>query len=533
MPTIPRWNPPVTVSRRERSILERVRKHRKLFAFLREHRQELFDDDFQTELEAMYRQTGSGKKPVPPALLAMVVLLQSYCEVSDAEAVELAVCDVRWQLVLDCLGCENPPFSQGALHDFRQRLINHEVDRRLLDRTRELAQTTGAFDYKKLPQRVEIAVDSSPLEGAGRVEDTFNLLAHAARKLVLCIAQLRDRPVELLVDELGISLLAESSVKKALDIDWSDDAARNDALGRLLAEIEALEAWVRTNYEGAVDEGQLRECLELLEQLREQDLEPDPSGGGRRVKRGVAKDRRISVEDPDMRHGHKTRTKAFNGYKRHIGIELETKLIHAVALRAANEPEAKALPELWDELCEQGLDIGAVYMDRGYISSEVVDEIAEAGTEVVCKPWAQRNNGLLTKEDFDFDLRSRTVSCPGGQRLRFTCGTTLQFDGQICASCEHRSACTTSSRGRGLTIARDEVRQEQLRREAKLENGRARLRERTYVEHSLARLGRVQGKKARYFGTRKNLFDLRRAAAVVNLEVIQTNLAAQNFAQAV
>jgi len=37
------------------------------------------------------------------------------------------------------------------------------------------------------------------------------------------------------------------------------------------------------------------------------------------------------------------------------------------------------------------------------------------------------------------------------------------------------------------------------------------------VEHSLAYIGRWQGGRARYVGTRKNLFDLRRAAVVHNL----------------
>lgn len=116
---IPCWTPPVAVSAREKRILTRVRKRRRLFAFLREHRHELFDEEFQRELEAMYRQTGSGKRPVPAALLAMVVLLQAYDDVWDAEAVERAVCDARCQLVLDCLGCEDAPFSRGALHDFQ------------------------------------------------------------------------------------------------------------------------------------------------------------------------------------------------------------------------------------------------------------------------------------------------------------------------------------------------------------------------------------------------------------------------------
>jgi transposase len=49
--------------------------------------------------------------------------------------------------------------------------------------------------------------------------------------------------------------------------------------------------------------------------------------------------------------------------------------------------------------------------------------------------------------------------------------------------------------------------------------GRARLRERVGVEHSLAHIGRWQGRRARYRGTRKNLFDLRRYAIVHNLHV--------------
>ena len=47
-------------------------------------------------------------------------------------------------------------------------------------------------DYRKLPTTLRVAVDSSPLEGVGRVEDTFNLLAHAARKVVSCAAGLLE-----------------------------------------------------------------------------------------------------------------------------------------------------------------------------------------------------------------------------------------------------------------------------------------------------------------------------------------------------
>jgi hypothetical protein len=96
---------------------------------------------------------------VAPALLAMVLLLQAYTGASDAQAVELAIVDARWQMVLGVVGQDEAPFSQGALPAFRQRLIAKDMDRRLLERTIELARTTGAFDWKKLPKNLRIAVD--------------------------------------------------------------------------------------------------------------------------------------------------------------------------------------------------------------------------------------------------------------------------------------------------------------------------------------------------------------------------------------
>ena len=174
--TINNWNPNPETTKQEQAILKRLWRHKKLFAFLREHRHELFDDKFQSELAAMYRDTGAGKEPITPALMAMATLLQDYTGVSDAEVVELTVMEKRWQLVLDCLGAEKPAFSQGAFWDFRERFIANNMDQRFLERTREVAKKHGVFDYRKLPKKLRVAMDSSPLEGAGRVEDTLNLL---------------------------------------------------------------------------------------------------------------------------------------------------------------------------------------------------------------------------------------------------------------------------------------------------------------------------------------------------------------------
>jgi transposase len=172
------WRPPVPLSDAEAAIVRRIRRA-KLFVFLRQIRHQLFDTPFQEELATLYRASREGQRPVPPAQLALATILQAYTGASDDEVVEALVMDRRWQLVLDCLDAEQAPFGKATLVRFRQALIAHDLDRRLIERTLELAAATGGFSSRAL----RVALDSSPLWGAGRVEDTYNLLAtHCARQ---------------------------------------------------------------------------------------------------------------------------------------------------------------------------------------------------------------------------------------------------------------------------------------------------------------------------------------------------------------
>lgn len=517
-----RWRPSTTYTRQEQFLMKRLVRTRKLFGFLRAHRHELFDEAFEAELESMYRDTGAGKVPVPPALLAMATLLQAYHGMSDAESVEMTVVDLRWQLVLDRLGATEPAFSQGALCEFRARLIRHDMDRRLLERTVGLAASTKAFDPKKLPKTLRIAIDSMPLEGAGRVEDTVNLLAHAARKVISAAAAVLDRKAADVARAAGAPMLAESSIKRALDLEWSDPEQKAGAVMTVLEQLGAVEAWVAKHLPEEAKQPPLSELLATLRQLREQDLEPDPSGGGSRIRQGVAPDRRVSVEDGEMRHGRKSKSKRFNGYKRHIAADLDTDLILACAVTPANRPEEEAAPLLRDDIARLPVrsEISALHIDRGYIGSALVQDVLARRGEVLCKPWVARNGTRFTKSDFVINMRSRTIRCPAGELEFFEPGSVVEFDPEACGRCAQRQRCTMASleSGRTVSIAEDEQLQHRLRKQIATPIGRHRLRERVAVEHQLAHLGRKQGRRARYLGVRKNLFDVRRAAAIVNLE---------------
>src|SRR5262249_50755079 len=162
----------------------------------------------------------------PPAQLALVTLLQAYTQVSDDEMIEATTMDRRWQVVLDCLDAETLPFSKGTLVAFRQRLIAQQLDRRLLERTVELAATRGAFG----PRQLRAALDSSPLWGAGRVEDAYNLLGHTLRKALSVIVRQQGRGLRAVAEEAGASLVGGPSLKAPLDLDWDDPSAQQHAL---------------------------------------------------------------------------------------------------------------------------------------------------------------------------------------------------------------------------------------------------------------------------------------------------------------
>ena len=520
-----RWQPREALTKKEQMLMKRLTRTRKLFAFLRVHRRELFDDDFQSELEAMYRDSGAGHEPIPAAQLCMALIVQGYLGVSDAEAVELTVVDSRWQMVLDCMAAEEPLFAQGTLQQFRQRLISSEMDRRLLERTRELAKRSKGFDWKKLPKELRVAVDSRPLEGAGRVEDTFNLLGHAARKIVEGAAALMGRDFDDVCRMAAIPLLRHSSIKAALDVNWNDAEQKDQALETLLTQVVSLHAWLEKTQ--LVVEGQLQPYITAVAQVREQDIDESVKGKPR-IRREVARDRRISIEDPQMRHGRKSKSKRVDGYKEHIAADLDTDLIVACAVTPANVPEEVGAPQLAKDMRRQRIRIGELSIDRAYINSELVTDVEQKKGTVLCKPWSGRNGrkDLFKKADFKIDMRAKTITCPAGQAEPFEEGQSVEFDPECCGPCPLRDQCTYSaSGGRTVKIADDERRQQRLRKIIATPSGRQRLRKRVGIEHRLAHIAARKGPKARYIGTRANLFDLRRAATIQNLETIQRKAA--------
>lgn len=321
-------------------------------------------------------------------------------------------------------------------------------------------------------------------------------------------------------------IVAGTSLKAALDLDWDDPEQKAQAFFMILETLNNVECWVQEQTdlnETTVTEA--KQSFDDARQIEKQDIEEEVPGFPK-LRKGVAPNRRISIEDKDMRHGRKSRNQRFDGYKRHVLKDVDLGMVRAVGITSANQPEAKVTPAIETDLQHQKVKLEELQIDRAYLTSHLVKE-RDSDLTIVCKSWRVRNGKLFDKTAFTLDWENSKIFCPNGVSLPFTQGQVVHFPKHECHICPLRCQCTESKNGRCVSIHADELLLKELRERQNTPQGRAKLRERVCVEHCLAKIGQWQGEQACYIGLRKNLFDLRRMAVVHNLHVL-AQMALQN-----
>ena len=311
------------------------------YGLLASLRGRLFSDDDFAEIYC----PDNGRDSVLPSLLATALLLQTYDQVSDAEAKARADFDIRWKVALG-IEIEDRPFAKSTLQLFRAQLILHEKVREVFESSLRLARQSGYL--KKRGMRV--ALDTTYILGRGAVKDTYNLLADGIVKLLRVLAAVANIAVGEWAEAQGYERYFGSSIKGEATIDWSDRKAQRKLLGEIVADADRLlemarQAWVELP-EDSVQRQSIVAGAELLGQLLLQDVErksgdgdADAADDGVSLRDGVSKDRMLSVHDPELRHGHKSSRRRCNGHKAAIVVDTDSQLITAVDVLSGNAPD--------------------------------------------------------------------------------------------------------------------------------------------------------------------------------------------------
>jgi hypothetical protein len=407
---------------------------------------------------------------------------------------------------------------------WRRRLAGSESPQRIFEAVREVVTATGALAGKS-----RRAVDSTVLDDAVARQDTITQLIASIRRVAREVPDANSL-VTTCCTRLAALTGQDYSATGKPRIAWDDEAAREALVSALVGDALALLA-VRDVEAITAAGGRPAEAVALLALVAGQDVEPAEGSGGTdgrwRIARATAPDRMISTVDPEARHAHKTRERRQDGFKAHIVVEPDTGLMTTVALTKTNGPansDAAVGADLLtaDPTLEDTHEV-QVLGDSAYASGEMLATLNAKGWVPVLKPWPLRPAvpGGFTLDDFTHDPGAGTLTCPAGITRRVTTKGTVTF-GKACDGCPLRARCTTSARGRTITLGEHHQLQRQHRQRARNEQFQATYRRhRPMVERSIAWLTRG-ARRVPYRGVAKNNAWLHHRAAGLNLRRLLT-----------
>ncbi len=482
------------------------------------------DEDFV----ALYRED-FGRPSVPPSQLSIALLLQAHDAVSDEEAIARSAFDLRWKVALG-LELDEKLCAKSTLQRFRAQLVLHEATGQIFDRGIEACRAAGLLQRTTL----SAAIDTTPILGRGAVRDTDNLVSDGIGHGVDEACRLKGWEREEIVEAEGLSRHFAASFKGSLDLDWSDAQQRRAVVAQLVADARVTLALAARALRGYAKEAAstqaLREAQRLLAQLLAQDIDEEPEdGGGPQIRRGTAKDRIVSTTDPQMRHGRKSDTKKFEGYKAAIVVETGSGVILATDVRAGNVHDREGAAELVAEAAAcSGQELEEVLGDTAYGDLETREAIEALGAEVIAKAPPGTRKGMFDRTDFRIDSRRGVARCPAGKRsMRRSAvaggdpGWRYRFSRKECGPCPLRKQCTKSRAGaRVVQITEKTEALWRLRKQQKTKRFRSRYRKRVAVEHRIGRLVQLGVRQAKYFGKAKTGFQIALAATVANLMLV-------------
>jgi transposase len=497
------------------------------YGFLANQRNKLFQDEDFADIYC----PDNGRPGVPPSQLANALLLQTYEKVSDEEAKAHADYDLRWKVALG-IEIEDRPFAKSTLQKFRSQLILNEKMRAVFQRSLEIAKETGYFK----PRKLKVVLDTSNIFGRGAVKDTYNLLADGVLKLTRTLAKVTKQSVKDWIGENDFERYLSSSIKGEAAINWDNEQERDAFLKGIVLDVERLLCMAKeTEHDYPEWETEIQAGMGLLNQLIGQDIERQEEAV--KLKEGVSKDRLISIQDPEMRHGRKSHSKRFNGYKGAIAVDGESQLITAVDVLHGNEGDATHALELTVESEENtGMEVEETVADCAYGGGNTRQIFSDAGRTLIAKVGVHGRRDQISKDMFHIDLNEMTCTCPAGQSTERLVsqgtwtdtegikhkGQAFRFERKVCDDCPLRADCIKTKANRGRTVSLHP--QEELLQKAKaFQKSRAfkpysQLRQ--TAEHRIARLMQLGMRQARYLGLKKTLFQLLMAATVANLTLV-------------
>jgi len=487
-----------------------------------------------------WRGAGRGRNAWPATVLMTLVLLRWTEEgMSRRASVRRARTDAQWRASMG-IRLDSAVPSGRTLRDFerflRQRHPEAGVPRHLLfhEHIVRLCSDSGVVGADAV-----WAGDSTPMWCYGAALDTVRLLGDGLRMLAQKWARATRRTLEDVAKDWELPWLLAKSTKGGLDIDWRCAEARASAIGRLAGDV--LGVVDRVNADQRESRTGLRKSVlrlaRRLVRVVQNDLETDEQGRIV-VARRVAQGRLVSLTDPQARHGRKSKSKTFKGFKLHIVGDVVSGLIAAVTVTPGNVHDSRPAHRLIRRAKDLFHKIDRVLADTAYGAVELRQKVRRTlGVELLApspKGSQPSDKTRFRKADFEVNLDEGTATCPNGVSTSEL--TSSAFKGvprprfawpkEACSSCPLRKRCLGDAKGRRkLTLHPQERELRKLREDwAKPETRRA-YRVRSQCERLVNQMVRHGGRQARAWGLAPTHLQAHAIASTCNLALLAKALA--------
>ena len=357
-----------------------------------------------TELVHKYT-LDNGRPAEDPVRMFKYLLLKTIFDLSDVDVVSHTLYDLSFKYFLDLAPEDTNLIHPSSLTKFRRmRLKDMDLLDLLINKT------------------VAIAIEHGIIKGKTIILDATHTTARSNPHNPLEVLRMRSKQLRHAIYKVDENMRNRMPAKNT-----EDDIERElNYCNELLDTIE--------HCENVSQVPAINEKLNLLKECVEDVVE------------------RFTIStDKDARIGHKTEDTSFFGFKSHIAMEEDSRIVTAVVVTSGDCGDGPQMQTLIDKTINTGIEVDKVIGDTAYSGKYNIEAAAQKGITVYAKLHPHCYGSRQNDQEFVFNKDANRYICPAGHmaikrklekrknghnnRIRYI------FDEKKCSVCKLREAC--------------------------------------------------------------------------------------------
>ena len=408
----------------------------------------------------------NGRPAIDPVFLFKCLIIKVITNLSDQDLMEEIRVNLEYKYFLDMAPMDLPPDSSTLCVFRRQRLKDENMMDLLLSQTLKMAMERGIIKRSNIDGKahINIIMDATHTESMHGLCRPVPMLKQLSEKLRFAIYTCEPTAVGELERDHDIS---------------------NTSLIEELAYGHRLLDSIENRYPHLLSVKKVSQKFNRFKELLED----------------VADHYSVNPADADARVGHKSADTEFFGYKSHIAIDEDSRLIIDAEVTSGEVGDAIPGKEIVDRIARKDdLKIDEMLGDTAYSGQPFLESAENNGFKLIAPAHPNLGSGIDGRDGFTFNKDADMFCCPKGHMAIAKRTATYKrdnnrkaiiytFDKNKCAVCPLRSTCLKGkAKARTFSVSVLTAEQKRLLKDQQTEYFKLRRRQRYKIEQKNAHL---------------------------------------------